>query len=177
LAYLLVPANHRAVVADVSWTWARRTPLHVAPSPHAVTLIGSATGMAVDRCGLRAVPGGQLVWNYYELIRRVTRRTRRSRTWANLGVYVCFLIGRDEAGRIRAAPSIRPELLIDTVLVTLMGRACSCTSSSSSAVRPGRQRPVDAHEHRLSVGGVAVLWLILVELLPTRGFPWPRRAS
>src|SRR2546429_7876291 len=71
-AYLLVPADRRALVADVSWTWAAAyavacCPLaarrHPSPDQRRAWLwIGAGCVLFL---------GGQLVWNSYELIRRV----------------------------------------------------------------------------------------------------------
>src|SRR5437773_9009423 len=62
---------------------------------------------------------GQLVWSYYELIRRVTPPYPSLADVGFLGVYVCFLVAVTKL--VGAAPRRRfdHELLIDPVLVTL----------------------------------------------------------
>src|SRR2546430_13593585 len=61
---------------------------------------------------------GQLVWSYYELIRRVSPPYPSLADVGFLGVYVCFLVAVTKL--VGAAPRRRfdYELLIDTVLVT-----------------------------------------------------------
>src|SRR5207302_1241409 len=93
LAYLLVPADRRALVADVSWTWAAAYAVacctlaarrHPSPDQRRAWLwIGAGCVLFL---------GGQLVWSYYELIRRVTPPYPSLADAGYLGVYVCFLI-------------------------------------------------------------------------------------
>src|SRR2546425_8320503 len=66
---------------------------------------------------------GQLVWSYYELIRRVSPPYPSLADVGFLGVYVCFLVAVTKL--VGAAPRRRfdYELLIDTVLVTLTAGA------------------------------------------------------
>src|SRR6266853_6451140 len=74
LAYLLAPADRRALVAGVSWTWAMVYAIACSavaarrhPSPdqrRAWVWIGAGCVLFL---------AGQLVWSYYELIRRVMR--------------------------------------------------------------------------------------------------------
>src|SRR5207244_12916768 len=75
--------------------------------------------------GAGCVPclAGQLVWSYYELIRRVTPPYPPLADVGFLGVYVCFLVAVTKL--VGAAPRRRfdHELLIDPVLVTLTAGA------------------------------------------------------
>src|SRR5256712_751994 len=124
LAYLLAPAGRRALVAGVSWTWAMVYAIACCavaarrhPSPdqrRAWVWIGAGCVLFL---------AGQLVWSYYELIRRVTPPYPSLADVGFLGVYVCFLVAVTKL--VGAAPRRRfdYELLIDTVLVTLTAGA------------------------------------------------------
>ena len=73
LAYLLAPADRRALVADVSWTWAVAYAIvccAIAARRHPVSAQRRAWLWIGAGCVLFLM--GQLVWSYYELIRRVT---------------------------------------------------------------------------------------------------------
>ena len=93
LAYLLAPADRRAPVADVSRTWAMvyaiacctvAARLHPSPDQRrAWVWIGAGCVLFL---------AGELVWSYYELIRRVTPPYPSLADVGFLGVYVCFLV-------------------------------------------------------------------------------------
>src|SRR3989442_10121433 len=175
LAYLLAPADRRAFVAGVSWTWA-------AAYAVACCALAARRHPSTDQrrawlwmgAGCVLFLGGQLVWNYYELIRRVTPPYPSLADVGYLGVYVCFLIAVTKLVGSEPRRRFDPELLIDTVLVTLMAGvlvyefllkplfdlAGSVPSMLTSLPRP--------------VGGVPGAWLVLVGLLaPPRGSPAP----
>jgi len=172
LAYLLSPADRavRAAVADVSSTWAtlygalccavaaRR---HPAPDQRVAWLWMGAG------CALFLV--GQLARDYYELVARVRPPYPSFADAGYLSVYVCFLIAVTKL--VGAEPRRRFDVgvLIDTVLVTLTAGALAYEfllkpfSETGSGVAPL------VTSIAWSIGGIAVLWAILVEMLrPTR---------
>src|SRR2546429_1750015 len=124
LAYLLVPADRRALVADVSWTWAAAYAVacctlaarrHPSPDQRRAWLwIGAGCVLFL---------GGQLVWSYYELIRRVTPPYPSLADVGYLGVYVGFLVAVTKLVGSEPRRRFDPELLMDTVLVTLTAGA------------------------------------------------------
>jgi PAS domain S-box-containing protein len=166
LAYLLAPADRRALVADVSWTWAAVYAIACCtvaarrhPSPdqrHAWLWIGAGCVLFL---------GGQLVWNYHELIRRVTPPYPSLADVGYLGVYVCFLVAVTKL--VGAAPRRRfdRELLIDTMLVTLTAGALAYEFLLKPLFALAGSVPSLVTSIAWSIGGISVLWLILVELL------------
>ena len=166
LAYLLVPADRRALVADVSWTWAAAYAVacctlaarrHPSPDQRRAWLwIGAGCVLFL---------GGQLVWNYYELIRRVTPPYPSLADAGYLGVYVCFLIAVTKLVGSEPRRRFDPELLIDTVLVTLTAGVLAYEFLLKPLFDLAGSVPSMLTSIAWSIGGVAVLWLILVELL------------
>ncbi len=166
LAYLLAPADRRALVAGVSWTWAMVYAIACCavaarrhPSPdqrRAWVWIGA---------GCILFLAGELVWSYYELIRRVKPPYPSLADVGFLGVYVCFLVAVTKL--VGAAPRRRfdYELLIDTVLVTLTAGALAYEFLLKPLFDLAGNVPSLLTSIGWSVGGIGVLWLILVELL------------
>src|SRR5438128_521679 len=113
----------------------------------------------------RRGPPGQLVWSYYELIRRVSPPYPSLADVGFLGVYVCFLVAVTKL--VGAAPRRRfdHELLIDTVLVTLTAGALAYEFLLKPLFDLAGNVPSLLTSLGWSVGGIGVLWLILVELL------------
>src|SRR5207247_887689 len=108
---------------------------------------------------------GQLVWIYYELVRRLTPPYPSLADVGYLGVYVCFLEAVTKL--VEAAPRRRfdHELLIDTVLVTLTAGALAYGFLLKPLFDLAGSVPSLLTSIAWSIGGIGVLWLILVELL------------
>jgi PAS domain S-box-containing protein len=166
LAYLLAPADRRALVADVSWAWATVYAIACCavaarrhPSPdqrRAWVWIGAGCVLFL---------AGQLVWSYYELIRRVTPPYPSLADVGYLGVYVCFLVAVPKLVGTEPRRRFDPELLIDTMLVTLTAGALAYDLLLRPLFEAGGSIPSLVTSIAWSIGGIAVLWLILVELL------------
>jgi PAS domain S-box-containing protein len=168
LAYVLAPADHaaRALVADVSWTWT---------ALYALLCSGVAARRHPDRerrrawawisAGCALFLGGQLVWNRYELLRGVAPPYPSLADVGFLGVYVCFLVGLARLLRTSRVREFDVELLLDTTLVTLTAGALVYAFLLKPLFEAGGTLPALLTSVAWSVGGIAVLWLILVELL------------
>src|SRR5881409_3728143 len=166
LAYLLTPAPRRTLVAAVSWTWATVYAI-------ACCVVAARRHPSSDQrrawvwigAGCVLFLAGQLVWSYYELIRRVTPPYPSLADVGFLGVYVCFLVAVTKL--VGAAPRRRfdHELLIDTVLVTLTAGVLAYEFLLKPLFDLAGSVPSLLTSIGWSIGGIAVLWLILVELL------------
>jgi PAS domain S-box-containing protein len=168
MAYVVAPADHggRALVADLAWTWtalyavvccavaARRQP---APEQR------RAWWWIAAGCVLFLA--GQLVWNYYDLIRRAPAPYPSLADVGYLGVYVCFLVGVTRLVGAEPRRRFDTELLIDALLVTLTAGALAYEFLLRPLFDAGGPVPALVTSSAWAVGGVAVLWLILVELL------------
>jgi len=166
LAYLVAPPHRRALVAGASGTWA---------TVYAIACCAVAARRHPSRDQRRAwlwigagcvlFLAGQLVWSYYDLIRRIPLPYPSLADAGYLGVYVCFLVAVTKL--VGAAPRRRfdPELLIDTVLVTLTAGALAYEFLLKPLFDAGGSVPSLLTSIAWSIGGIGVLWLILVELL------------
>jgi len=166
LAYLLAPADRRALVADVSWTWAVVYAIvccAIAARRHPVS--GQRRAWLWIGAGCVLFLMGQLVWSYYELILRVTPPYPSLADAGYLGMYVCFLIAVTKLVGSEPRRRFDPELLIDTVLVTLTAGALAYEFLLKPLFDLAGSVPSMLTSIAWSIGGVAVLWLILVELL------------
>jgi len=168
LAYLLSPADRavRAAVADVSWTWAafyaalccalaaRR---HRAPDPRRAWQWMSAG------CALFLV--GQLVRDFYELVAGAPLPYPSLADAGYLSVYVCFLVAVTKL--VGAEPRRRFDagVLIDTVLVTLTAGTLAYEFLLKPFFETGSGISPLVTSIAWSVGGIAVLWAILVEIV------------
>jgi PAS domain S-box-containing protein len=166
LAYLLAPADYRALVADVSWTWAMGYAIacsavaarrHPAPDQRRGWLWISA--------GCVLFLAGQLAWSYYELVRRVTAPYPSLADVGFLGVYVCFFVAVPKLVGAEPRRRFDPELPIDTVLVTLTAGALAYEFLLKPLFNAGSSVPSLLTSVAWAIGGIGVLWLILVELL------------
>ena len=167
LAYLLAPADRaaRTRVADVSWTWTGLYALicsGVAARRHTDSERRRAWAWIGAGCALFL--GGQLVWNGYEL-RGLTPPYPSLADVGFLGVYVCFLVGLARLLRTSRARLFDVELLLDTTLVTLTAGALAYAFLLKPLFEAGGTLLALLTSVGWSVGGIAVLWRILVELL------------
>ncbi len=166
LAYLLAPAARRAFVAGVSWTWAMVYAI-------ACSAVAARRHPSSDQrrawlwigAGCVLFLGGQLVWSYYELIRRVTPPYPSLADVGYLGVYVCFLVAVTKLVGAEPRRRFDHELLIDTVLVTLTAGALAYEFLLKPLFDAGGSVPSLLTSIAWAIGGIGVLWLILVELL------------
>jgi two-component system NtrC family sensor kinase len=173
LAYLLAPRDRwtRAYLADLSWTWA---------SAYALVCAAIAARRHPDReqrrawawigAGCLLFLGGQLVWNEAELVRRVTPPYPSLADVGFLGVYVCFLVAVVTLGRAQPR-RLDLELVLDGMLVTLTLGALAYTFLLQPLFAAGGTRAALITSAAWSIGGVAVLWLILVELVRATAIP------
>ncbi len=166
LAYVLIPAPRRALVADVSRTWAMVYAIACCavaarrhPSPdqrRAWVWIGAGCVLFL---------AGQLVWTYYEVVLGATPPYPSLADVGFLGVYVCFLVAVTKLVGAEPRRRFDHELLIDTVLVTLTAGALAYEFLLKPLFALGNSVPSLLTSIAWSIGGIAVLWLILVELL------------
>jgi PAS domain S-box-containing protein len=166
LAYLLSPPDRavRAGVADVSWTWAtfyaalccvaaaRR---HPSPDQRrAGWWMGAGCGLFL---------AGQLVRDVYELVAREPLPYPSLADAGYLSVYVCFFVAVTKL--VGAEPRRRFDagVLIDTVLVTLTAGALAYEFLLKPFSETGSRLAPLVTSIAWSIGGIAVLWAILVE--------------
>ncbi len=166
LAYLLTPAPRRALVADVSRAWAMVYAIAcsaVAARRHPSSDQRRAWVWVGAGCVLFLA--GQLIWTYYEVVLGATPPYPSLADVGFLGVYVCFLVAVTKLVGAEPRRRFDHELLIDTVLVTLTAGALAYEFLLKPLFALGNSVPSLLTSIAWSIGGIAVLWLILVELL------------
>jgi len=168
LAYLLSPADRavRTAVADASWTWATLYAglcCFLAAHRHPVPDQRRAWRWMGAGCGLFLA--GQLIWDYYDLVARVRLPYPSLADIGYLSVYVCFLVAVTKL--VGAEPRRRFDvgMLIDTVLVTLTAGALAYEFLLKPFFETGSRIAPLVTSMAWSIGGIAVLWAILVEML------------
>ncbi|HYR31520.1 MAG TPA: hypothetical protein VEO93_06320, partial [Gemmatimonadales bacterium] len=166
LAYLLTPAPRRTLVAAVSWTWATVYAI-------ACCVVAARRHPSSDQrrawvwigAGCVLFLAGQLVWTYYEVVLGGTPPYPSLADVGFLGVYVCFLAAVTKLVGAEPRRRFDHELLIDTVLVTLTAGALAYEFLLKPLFAVVGSVPSLLTSIAWSIGGIAVLWLILVELL------------
>ncbi|HEV2749638.1 MAG TPA: histidine kinase dimerization/phospho-acceptor domain-containing protein, partial [Gemmatimonadales bacterium] len=166
LAYLLSPEDRatRGAIADVSWTWAAlygAVCCAIAARRHPAPDQRRAWQWMGAGCGLFLA--GQLVRDFYELVARAPLPYPSLADAGYLSVYVCFLVAVTKL--VGAEPRRRFDagLLIDTVLVTLTAAALAYEFLLKPFFETGSRLSPLLTSIAWSVGGIAVLWAILVE--------------
>ncbi len=168
--------DHRTVllITDVSWIWsaafaafccfsaARR--MAAIPQRHTWTWIGA---------GCASFLAGQLVWTYCELSRGAPPSYPSLADIGFLGIYVCLAMG--VMTLVRGQPTRRadPELILDTILVTFTIGALAYEyllepflTGATPASSAGLLTSIGG-----SIGAVAVLWIVLIQMLRRMVFP------
>ncbi|HVH68466.1 MAG TPA: ATP-binding protein [Gemmatimonadales bacterium] len=174
LGYALVPAEDakRVLLADVSWTWAAAFAVaccvsvarrDAEPDRRRVWLwIGAG-------CVLFLL--GHLTWTYYHFVRRIAPPYPSLADVGYLGLYACFLAAVAQLRGAQPRRRFDVELLLDTVLVTLTAGAVVYEFLLVELFRSGAGVGPVLTSLLWSVGGISVLWLILIELLHSARVP------
>ncbi len=170
-AYVLAPPvpRLRVWIADLAWTW---TALYGvagcalararAPSP------GERAAWGWFGLGCAVFLAGQLVWNYYELGGAVRTPYPSLAEAGYLGAFLCWLVAAARWPPPHPQPPRRPlgrEVAIDSLLVTFTVGALTYEFLLEPLIaRGGPLLPLLASVAWSTVG-IAVLWLILVQVL------------
>jgi PAS domain S-box-containing protein len=174
LAYALAPADRasRALLAGIAWSWSAAYAVACcagAARRHPASDQRRAWSWITAGCGLFLA--GQIVWNYYELIRRVPPPYPSLADVGYLAVYPCFLIAVSPLVGADSRRRFDVELVLDTLLVTLTAGALVYEFLLEELFRTGAGLAPVLTSVLWSVGGIAVLWRILMELLRTSRAP------
>jgi PAS domain S-box-containing protein len=174
LAYVLLPADAatRVLLADMSWTWA---------AAYAVWCSAGAARRSREperrrvwvwiAAGCALFLSGHLTWSYYHFVQRMAPPYPSLADAGYLGLYACFLAAVTELRGTQPRRRFDVELLLDTVLVTLTAGALAYEFLLVELFRTGAGLAAVLTSVVWSVGGIAVLWLILIELLHSTRVP------
>jgi len=121
--------------------------------------------------GCVAILLGQAVWSYYRFVLHVRLPYPSLGDVAYLGGYVCF--GLAVVRLLRAEPRRRPdaEMILDTALVTFTAGTVTYEFLLAPLLAAGGTVSAILTSIAWASGGVAVLWLILVQMLRRARFP------
>ncbi|MGH7607276.1 MAG: hypothetical protein ACREME_08055, partial [Gemmatimonadales bacterium] len=164
----------RSLIANLSWLWA--SGYAAACCFYAARRIAEAEKRRTWRwigVGCVSFLVGQLAWGYYELGLGVQPPYPSLADAGYLGMYVCIVLGL--ATLVRGQPTRRadPELILDIVLVTFTAGALTYHFFLDPLFAPGGAASLAALWASIawSVGGVAVLWIVLIQMLRRTVFP------
>src|SRR5216117_472055 len=171
------PASDRRtliIISDICWGWAAgfaAFACFVSARRAATSQLRRAWQWIGAGCG--AFFAGQLVWTYYDLWHGAPRPYPSLADIGFLGIYVCLIAGVLTLVRGQPARRADPELALDTVLVTFTVGAFAYEFLLEPLVRdPTPVSPLALLTSiGWSVGAVAVLWIILIQMLRRPVFP------
>ena len=114
---------------------------------------------------------GQLAWTYHEVRLGAPPTFPSVADIGYLSIYVCFALGVTTL--LRGQPTRRPdpELILDTVLVTFIGGALAYEFLLEPVFAAGGSMLGLLAGIGWSIGGIMVLWMILIQMLRRTVFP------
>jgi len=170
------PANARrtvVLISDLSWTWAAAFAAYACfASSRWVTTSEQRRAWRWIGAGCASFFTGQLVWNYYDLIRGAPPYPSLADV-GFLGLYACLIAGLVTLVRGQPARRTDPELVLDTVLVTFTVGALAYEYLLEPLLTAGAPVSAAALVTSIgwSIGAVTVLWMILMQMLRRPVFP------
>lgn len=174
LLYAFPPQDRAtlSLVTDLSWIWASGYSAFCCfvAARRVATPEGRRAWQWVG-AGSLCFLAGQLVWTYYDLGRGAPPPYPSLADAGFLGIYVCFLAGI--ATLLRAQPTRHPdpELILDTVLVTFTAGALAYAFLLEPLFDTGGSLGGLLTSVVWSIGGIAVLWMVLIQMLRRTVFP------
>ena len=171
------PASDRhtlTIITDLCWIWAAGFAAFACfvSARRATTSQQRRTWRWIG-AGCASFFAGQLVWTYYDLWRGTPPPYPSLADLGYLGIYGCLIVG--VLTLVRGQPTRRadPELVLDTVLVTFTVGALAYEFLLEPLL--GGSAPVSTAalvtSIGWSIGAVAVLWMILIQMLRRPVFP------
>jgi len=171
------PASNRRtliIITDICWGWAAgfaAFACFVSARRATTSQLRRAWQWIGAGCG--SFFAGHLVWMYYDLWRGAPPPYPSLADVGFLGIYVCLIVGVVTLVRGQPARPADPELVLDTVLVTFTVGAVAyeyllepLLSQRAPVSVPGLLASIG-----WSIGAVAVLWMILIQMLRRTVFP------
>jgi len=171
------PASNRRtliIITDICWGWAAGFAAFACfvSARRATTSQLRRTWQWIGT-GCGSFFAGQLVRMYYDLWRGAPPPYPSLADVGFLGIYVCLIVGVVTLVRGQPARPADPELVLDTVLVTFTVGAVAyeyllepLLSQRAPVSVPGLLASIG-----WSIGAVAVLWMILMQMLRRTVFP------
>jgi len=175
LVYVLAPAEPqaRAWMANAAWLWSAGYALFC------TVQAGRLVPDSRERTAWRWIAGGclsfllgQLVWSYYELAVGSTAPYPSLADAGYLGLYVFFFIAVLGVWRPHQRRPLDAEVAIDALLVTFIMGALTYEFLLEPMREAGGSLLALLTSIAWAVGGVAVVWVILLQMLYRTQFPF-----
>lgn len=154
------------IVADISWTWSAAFATYCCFA--ATRRVSTAEQRLAWRwigAGCASFLAGQLVWTYYDLWRGAAPSYPSLADVGFLGIYACLLVGVMTLVRGRPTRAADPELILDTVLVSFTAGALVYEYLLEPLISGRAATAGLLTSLGWSIGAIAVLWTILVQML------------
>ncbi|HLQ58406.1 MAG TPA: ATP-binding protein [Gemmatimonadales bacterium] len=171
------PASDRrtlTIIADLCWIWAAAFAAFacVASARRATTSQQRRSWRWIG-AGCGSFFAGQLVWTYYDLWRGAPPPYPSLADLGYLGIYACLIMGVMTLVRRQPTRRADPELVLDTVLVTFTVGALAYEYLFEPLLSGSAPVSTAALVTSIgwSIGAVAVLWIILIQMLRRSVFP------
>jgi signal transduction histidine kinase/ActR/RegA family two-component response regulator len=168
LLYAFRSGDRRTVhiIADISWTWSAAFATYCCFA--ATRRMSAAEQRRAWRwigAGCASFLAGQLVWTYYDLWRGAAPSYPSLADVGFLGIYACILVG--VMTLVRGQPTRRadPELILDTVVVSFTAGALVYEYLLEPVISGRASTAGLLTSLGWSIGAVAVLWMILIQML------------
>ncbi len=175
LLYAFPPSDRRtlALSADLCWTWAAAfAAVACVAASRRVTTSEQRRAWRWIAAGCASFLAGQMVWNYYDLVRGAPPPYPSLADVGYLGIYACVIGGLRTLVLGQPLRRTDPELVLDTVLVTFVVGALAYEYLLEPLLIGGA--PVSPFglvtSIGWSIGAVAVLWMILIQMLRRPAF-------
>jgi len=169
-AYAFPPSDRRTLVliTDLSWTWAAAFAAFACfDAARRVTTSEQRRTWRWVGIGCASFLAGQLVWNYYDLVRGGAPPYPSVADLGFLGLYACLIVAL--SALVRGQPERRrdPELVLDTVLVTFTVGAVAYEYLLEPVLQAGASVTTAGLLTSIgwSIGAAAVLWVVLIQMV------------
>ena len=174
--YSFPPGDRRILsyLIDISWLWSAGF--------GAACCFAAARRMSAPEqrrtwlwigAGCASFFAGQLYWTFYDVVRGAPPSYPSPADIGFLGIYVCLILGITTLVRGQPTRRADPELVLDTLLVTFTAGALVYEFFLAPLITVGAGRSMLGLWASVgwSIGGVAVLWVVLIQMLRRTVFP------
>jgi PAS domain S-box-containing protein len=174
LLYAFPPHDRHtlSVVTDLCWIWASGYGAFCCfLTARRITLLEERRTWQWIGAGCLGFLAGQLVWTYYDVALGVPPTFPSLADVGYLSIYVCFALGVTTLLRGQPTRRADPELILDTVLVTFIAGALAYEFLLEPLFGAGGSVAALIVSIGWSIGGIMVLWMVLIQMLRRVVFP------
>jgi PAS domain S-box-containing protein len=161
-----------ALVTDLCWIWASAYGASCCVfAARRITHPAERRTWLWIGAGCACFLAGQLIWTYYDVVRAAPPPFPSLADVGYLSTYICFGIGVTTLLRDQPIRRADLELILDTVLVTFIAGALAYELLLKPLFDAGGSLLALLASIAWSIGGIAVLWIVLVQMLRRTVFP------